>query len=330
MYESDPKHIHRLILDRYAPGTINELWLHIINNGVGEPVRLPILVARGLQDGPVLGLTAALHGNELNGIPVIQRLFTDLDVTQLSGTLVGVLIANVPGLLAEQRKFNDEVDLNRIAPGRRDGDRSQVFMHRLIDRVISQFDYLIDLHTASFGRINTFYIRVDWQSQAAARMARLHHPDIILNNPASDYTLRGHASELGIHSITLELRDAHRFQTDVIQAAYSGARNVMCDLGMLPGRVIHSVPSCILCEGSYWIYTDEGGLLSVTPGLGDVVEAGSEIAQVKTIFGRTLKAIPAPERGIVIGKSVNPINQTGSRILHLGLNPRQIELKDER
>ena len=67
--------ITELNIEQTPPGTIGEYWLHIINNGIGEPVRLPILVARGVEDGPVLGLTAAIHGNELNGIPVIQKLF---------------------------------------------------------------------------------------------------------------------------------------------------------------------------------------------------------------------------------------------------------------
>jgi predicted deacylase len=326
MYLSDIQHIHHLKLGEYRPGTINESWLHIINNGIGEAVRLPILVARGMQDGPVLGFVAALHGNELNGIQVIQKLFAELDVSHLTGTVVGVLIANVPGLLAERREFNDAVDLNHIAPGRPTGDRSQVFIHRLIDRVVSKFEYLIDLHTASFGRVNTYYVRVDMANEASARMARLHYPDIILNNPASDYTLRGYASELGIKAITLELRDAYKFQPDVVEAALLGAKNVLYDLAMLPGKIVSPGEKSILCDRSYWIYTDEGGILDVVPALGKIVEEGTEIAHVRTIFGRKVRTVLAPERGIVIGKSINPINQTGSRILHLGINPREIPM----
>lgn len=277
------------------------------------------MVARGNHEGPVLGFTAALHGNELNGISVIQRLFAGLDVAQLKGTMVGVLIANVPGLLNEQRKFNDDIDLNHIAPGRKDGDRSAVYVSRLIDRVVSKFDYLIDLHTASFGRVNTFYIRADMSCPESAQMAKLHCPDILLNNAPSDYTLRGYASELGIKAITLELRDAHRIQTDVVDSAILGAKNVLRDLGMLPGTPQLSEKHVILCDRSFWLYTDEGGILDVTANLGKIVEEGEQIAEVKTIFGRHVKSFYAPQRGVVIGKSVNPINQTGSRILHLGI-----------
>jgi predicted deacylase len=80
MLEYSQNHIRRLRIEEFPRGEITETWVHIINNGIGEPVRIPMLIARGLEEGPVLGLTAALHGNELNGIPVIQRLFKELNV----------------------------------------------------------------------------------------------------------------------------------------------------------------------------------------------------------------------------------------------------------
>ena len=80
----------------------------------------------------------------------------------------------------------------------------------------------------------------------------------------------------------------------------------------------------ILCSSSYWLYTDEGGILEVFPKIKSMVRKGDRIATVKTIFGKVIREYFAPEDGIVIGKSVSPINQTGSRILHLGLNPVEI------
>ena len=318
------RHIHRLEIDEFEPGTITHAWVHVINNGLGEPIRIPVIVARGVHPGPVFGLSAALHGNELNGIPVIQKLFDELDPTVLTGTVVGVLVANVPAFLEERRKFNDGVDLNHIAPGKPEGNCSQLYMHRLVERIVNQLDYLIDLHTASFGRVNSYYIRADMSCQVSARMARLLHPDIILDNPPNDYTLRGHASLNGIKSITLELKDPHRFQFSVIHECIAGIRNILIDLGLTPGAIrAYDAQDTWVCDNSYWIYTNEGGLLTVLPSLGDQVDEGDEIAVVKTVFGRVSKSILAPERGIVIGKSVNPVNQSGSRVLHLGRNPRR-------
>jgi len=324
MIEYSMEPIRRLRVEDFPKGEITETWFHIINNGIGEAVRIPLLIARGKEDGPIVGLTAALHGNELNGIPVIQRLFKELNVDELRGTIVGVLVANVPALLLEQRRFVDDVDLNRIAPGRSNGNRSELYIYRFITRVVKYFDYLIDLHTASFGRINSYYIRADMDDPVSARMALLQNPDIILHNPPSDASLRGNADDHDIKSITVELKDPHIFQYDVIKESLIGIRNVLYDLDMLRGNITHPDEFTVLCRNSYWIYTDEGGILRVLPKLGQKVEKGQVIAEVQTIFGKVLKKYEAPEDGVIIGKSVNPINQSGSRIIHLGVQVEQI------
>ncbi|MDX1940588.1 MAG: succinylglutamate desuccinylase/aspartoacylase family protein [Saprospiraceae bacterium] len=324
LQETDQYHVHHLDIEDTPKGTISEQWLHIINNGLGEPVSIPIMVARGAYDGPILGLTAAIHGNELNGIPVIQRLFHELDVDRLHGTVVGVLVTNVPGLLLGQRQFNDGIDLNRISPGKPNGNVSELYINRVVERILKKFTYLIDLHTASFGRVNSWYIRANMTKTVTSRMARLQNPEIILHNPANDGTFRGTASSLDIRSITLELRDPHVFQFSVIEDALVGIRNVMYDFKMLEGSIVCPVKNTILCDRSYWIYTDEGGILEVFPKVMAKIKKGDKIAEVRTIFGKLVREYFAPEDGIVIGKSVNPVNQTGSRILHLGLHPTEI------
>ncbi len=75
----------------------------------------------------------------------------------------------------------------------------------------------------------------------------------------------------------------------------------------------------ILCKKSYWIYTDTRGVMTVHPKVTDMVEKGEVIATMRNIFGKVIREYTAPEDGVVIGKSVNPVNQTGGRILHLGI-----------
>src|SRR5210317_2013251 len=109
-------------LDDTPKGTLRYYWLSIVSDGFGNPVSIPLIVARGVEDGPILGLTAAVHGNELNGIPVIQRLFSEIDVNDLRGTIIGVPVVNVPSFMRKKRTFSDGVDLNHIMPGKEDGN----------------------------------------------------------------------------------------------------------------------------------------------------------------------------------------------------------------
>lgn len=316
---SDITVIQELNVYKTAPGTISHYWLEVITDGFGSPVCIPIMVARGVKDGPVLGLTAAVHGNELNGISVIQRLFGELELDELSGIVVGVPVVNVPSYMRKKRRFNDGVDLNHIMPGRPDGNVSQVYAYRFFDRVVKHFDYLLDLHTASHGRINSYYVRADMSVEAVKDMANLQNADIIVHNPPSDGTLRGAADEIGIPAITLEVGNPNTFQKRLIRSGVDGIHNVLCHLGMVNDEIIQIEKETIICKRSYWIYTDGGGLLTVPVELRQHVKKGETIAVMRDIFGKKVKEYLCPEDGIVIGKSISPVNQSGGRILHLGI-----------
>jgi len=311
--------IKDLDVTKVEKGTISRFWLNLVTDGMGQPVQVPIIVARGLQEGKVLGLTAAVHGNELNGIPVIQRIFKEIDINQLKGTIVGVPVVNVPSLHRKKRRFIDGKDLNHIMPGKPNGTVSDVYAWRVMNRIIHQFDYLIDLHTASFGRINSYYVRADMSDPVVEKMALLQNAQIIVHNPPSDGTLRGAADELGIPAITLEVGNPNTFQKGLIRDGLTGIHNVLGYLGMVDCEIEEADESTVLCKKSYWIYTESGGILRVLPKVTEQVKKGDIIATMRNIFGDLLKEYLAPEDGIVIGKSVSPINQTGGRILHLGI-----------
>jgi predicted deacylase len=127
-----------------------------------------------------------VHGNELNGVPCIHRVVTDIDVHKLSGTVVAVPCVNVPGYLRFAREFSDGKDLNRLFPGSESGTASQVYVHALLNKIIVHFNFLIDLHTASFGRVNSYYVRADMNDAVSAAMAKLQQPQIILHNSGQD------------------------------------------------------------------------------------------------------------------------------------------------
>lgn len=309
---------HELNLEELEPG-FHKFHMDIVANGIAQDVLVPIIVIKGQEPGPVLGVTAAVHGNELNGLKIIQKLFKELESETLVGTLVGVPAVNVPALLNHERYFTDNADINRIMPGKPDGNQSEVYAFRIVDRIVSNFDYLLDLHTASFGRVNSYYIRANMKSRVSRKLAELQNADIILSNEGADGTLRAAATDLGIHAITLEVGDPNKFQKGMIRSGLEGIFNVMVHLGMLDDEIVPPRRETMVCKKGYWIYADRGGVLEVFPDVTDLVSKGDEIAVIRNVFGDKVKSYFAPEDGVVIGKSVHPIGQTGSRILHLGL-----------
>ncbi|MBO6517492.1 MAG: succinylglutamate desuccinylase/aspartoacylase family protein [Bacteroidia bacterium] len=312
--------IVRFLKINQAPrGQTSRFWIDLVANGIGQSILVPVIIVRGLEDGPVLGLTAVVHGNELNGLRIVQRILSQLDPKQMKGCVVGVPVVNVPSILNQERRFMDGEDLNRLMPGKEGGNHSDVYAYRIMERIVAKFDYLIDLHTASFGRINSYYIRANMNDPVTARLAELQNAQIILNNPGSDGTLRSAAYELGIHSITVEVGDPNRFQKGMIRSGTAGIYNVLSYLGITQDVIEESEEAPYLCENSYWVYADRGGILEVFPDVTDWVRQGQIIAVVRSVFGDTIKEYRSPEDGVVIGKSVHPISQTGGRILHLGI-----------
>lgn len=319
LLKEDVQVITELNLNEVPQGQITKYWLSIVTNGIGMPIRVPVIIARGYEDGNILGLTAAIHGNELNGVALIQRLFREIDVHELQGMIVGVPVMNIPALLRNQRGFIDGCDLNLIMPGNAQGNISEVYAHRLMNQIVKHFDYLVDIHTASFGRVNSYHVRTDLGDPITREMAMLQNAQIIIHNPPSDGTLRGAAAALGIKAITLELGNPNTFQKGLIRSGLSGIHNLLTYLGIVKNGMEQINDQPILCKTSYWMHTDDGGVLSVIPNVTDFVKKGDRIATLRNIFGDLMKEYFAPEDGVVIGRSVNPINQTGGRILHLGI-----------
>lgn len=317
--EGEPTFIKELNLDQVPSGSVCRFWLQLVSDGMGQPISIPIIVAKGNKPGPVLGLTAAVHGNELNGIPIIQRILKEIDPTQLRGIIVGVPVVNSPSYFRRERRFIDGRDLNHIMPGKSDGNVSQVYAYRFFNRVVRHFEYLLDLHTASAGRINSYYIRADLKEPVTRKMAMLQNAQIVVHNPPYDGTLRGAAESHDIHAITLEVGNPNTFQKGFIRTGLTGIHNFLIHLGMTAGEIELGDNLPVICDRSYWLYTDRGGILTVLPQVAEIVEQDQVVARIHDIFGDLIKEYRAPEKGIVIGKSVSPVNQTGGRILHLGI-----------
>lgn len=319
MTTPEATHITNLALDSVPKGTSRRFLLEIMRDPLSNPVAIPVMVARGASEGPVFGITAAVHGNEVNGIPIIQRLFAELDPSVLRGTVVGVPVVSAYAFNAATRTFFEGFDLNRIMPGNPEGNVGQVYAHRILDRLIQHFDYLVDVHTASFGRVNTLYVRADLRHGASRKMAFLQAPEIIVHNEAKDGTLRDAAMEMGISAITVEVGDPLRFQRRMIRDSLHGVRAILHEYGFLPNGIHDDDDETpVVCARSRWIYADAGGLLEVLPDLADMVRAGDPIARLRNPFGDVLATYKAPYDGVVVGKSTNPVCRTGSRILHLG------------
>lgn len=308
----------------------HHFWLEMGSNTFGQPLLLPVILLEGAQAGPCLGFTAAIHGNELNGIPILHQFLEEIDPQQLKGRIIAIPGLNAISIQVDERRFLDQEDLNRLFPGKETGNRSQQYVDKISKRVLPAFDFLIDMHTASFGRTNTLYVRADLNNDTLARLAQLQEADIVLNNSGvpsagkaatSLRTLRAEAVLQGIPCITIEYGNPQVFQPEMTQRGVKAARRTLHWLGMYPPAegLGETLQKAVICQKSYWLFTDAGGFLEVPVALGQRLQKGDTIGLLRDAFGQLLQTYRCPEAGVVIGKSTNPSNMSGGRIIHLGI-----------
>ena len=126
---------------------------------------------------------------------MIHRLLRSIDPTNLIGTIMACPCVNPPGYHAQERGFRSgdvhytyNADLNRYMHPTESSPNSgksatALFARAFVDRWLPpETSILLDMHTASFGRANTYYIRADMQDATAARVATLLAPNAILHS----------------------------------------------------------------------------------------------------------------------------------------------------
>ena len=262
---------------------------------------------------------------------MIHRLFGELDVEHLSGTVVAVPVVNTPGFLRYARGFSDGQDLNRIMPGKKGGSASQAFAYALMARIVRHFDFLLDLHTASFGRVNSLYVRADMRDPHTHRLALLQHPQIIVHNAGPDGSLRGACAALGKPCVTIEIGDPQVIDPTLTEKALRGVRNTLSHLKMaaLPQDAAATAAAAleppVVVSRSFWLFSSSAGILTVKPPVAAWVKRGDVVAEIHSVWGDLVDRVVVTTDAIVVGKSTNPVCNTGDRLLHLGVCEQRFE-----
>ena len=55
-------------------------------------MKMPVVVVRGQKDGPTLFISAAIHGDEINGVDIVRRLLKHKALKRIRGTLIAIPI----------------------------------------------------------------------------------------------------------------------------------------------------------------------------------------------------------------------------------------------
>ncbi len=282
-------------------------------------VAMPVVVTRGHRDGPSLFVSAAIHGDELNGIEIIRRLLK-VKMKGLKGTLICVPIVNPLGVLNQSRYMPDRRDLNRSFPGSAKGSLAARSAHLFFNEVVAKCQYGIDLHTGAIHRSNLPQIRANLKDSETETLAKAFGVPVVVNSELRDGSLRQTASELGTKTLLYEAGEALRYDEVSIRAGVQGILNVMRELGMLRRKSKSTKTySPFIANSSRWVRGVASGFVMHLKELGDKVEKGETIAQIHDPFGANIGDVISPYSGVVIGKQNIPLIQEGEAMYHIAM-----------
>lgn len=275
-------------------------------------------VINGSAPGPCLWLSAAIHGDELNGVEIIRRVLSELDSTDLAGCLISVPIVNVFGFMEQDRYLPDRRDLNRSFPGSRNGSLAARLANLFMTEVVSHCSHGIDLHTGSHHRANLPQIRGDLRDPETRRCAEAFQAPVMMHSQTRDGSLRHAATARGIHMLLYEAGEPLRFDDEAIEIGTQGILRVMAALRMIrPFKRRKQHPACLVSEQSLWIRARRGGILRLDVELGQRVRFRERVGIIADAFGENKVTVKAPADGIVIGVARNPLVHQGDAIVHL-------------
>lgn len=279
---------------------------------------IPVHVQRGKRDGPTMFVSAAVHGDELNGIEIIKRLLQSRSIARLRGTLIVVPMVNVYGVLSQSRYLPDRRDLNRSFPGSKKGSLAGRIAHLFLNEIVEQCDIGIDLHTGAIHRSNLPQIRANLDCEETMEMAKAFGVPVLLNAELREGSLRQSASERGVKVLLYEAGEALRYDEFSIRAGVKGIIKVMRSVGML-NKVRSKGPNIrmFVARQSGWVRANDSGFINHIAQLGDHVEKNQILATVSDPFGDEVDSIVSPQEGVVIGKQNIPLTQEGEAIYHI-------------
>jgi predicted deacylase len=301
------------------PGSQQRLEIPVAHLPTQTLLSLPVTVINGITEGPRLWLSAAIHGDEINGVEIIRQVLTRIEPQKLHGALIAVPIVNIFGFIEQSRYLPDRRDLNRVFPGSARGSLASRLAHLFMHEIVNQCTHGIDLHTASHHRTNFPQIRANLEDSETYRCAKAFGAPLMIHATMRDGSLRQAATRQGIPVLLYEGGEALRFDARAIKIGVEGILRVMAVLRMYKPGPTRKQTTPVEVSKTQWVRASSGGILRLRVELGQAVSKHQVVGIISDAFGETSVEISAPCEGLVIGHTQNPLVNQGDGILHLAV-----------
>lgn len=278
----------------------------------------PVMIVHGSRPGPVLCLTAAVHGDELNGIETVRRVLYGLDASRLSGTVIGVPIVNLQGFHRSSRYLADRRDLNRFFPGDPNGSLASRIAHSFFEEVVRHCSALVDLHTGSYHRTNMPQVRADLHHPEVLELSRGFGATVMLHSDGAVGTLRRAATEAGVPAVTLEAGGSMLLDEKSVNHSFQAIQSLLHHLEMVSKFSLWGQPEPVFYKSS-WQRAPVGGVIFSSVKLGDTVTRGELLGTITNPITNVRTELFSNYTGRILGMALNQFVQPGFAAYHIGI-----------
>lgn len=294
--------------------------------GFSEPT--PVLVVNGATPGETLCMVAAVHGDELNGIEMIRQVIFDIDPSKLTGTIIGVPVANIMGFRRNSRYLPDRRDWNRYFPGNTRGSSASRLAHSFFSNIILHCDSIIDIHTGSFHRTNLPQLRADLSDERVAKLAQSFGNIPVLNSKGHQNSLRSAAIRAEIPAVTMEAGEPLAMQRNIVNEGVFAINTLLAKKGMY-GKQSRWNRIAPVYYRSVWVRTNQSGILFSQVSLGQRVKADEILGTVTDPITNARSTIKSPYTGRIIGMALDQVVLPGFAAYHIGIQTPEAILIEE-
>lgn len=323
-----------ILNERIALGESRTVDFSIAKLYTATPVEIPIIIERSKTPGPTVLITAALHGDEINGVEIVRQLIAKKLNIPKRGTIICVPILNVFGFLNGDRFFPDGRDLNRVFPGTKSGSLASRVAYHFTKKVLPIADYCLDFHTGGASRFNAPQVRIRPGDEQLLELANVFNAPFTIYSNTIEKSYRNTCAKMGIPSLLFEGGKSHENNKSIVKEGLDGILRILDHLDMLNRKT--SPPArhkkTVIIDKSKWIRAHRSGLLHVKVDCGKLVEKGELLATITDPYGKMRFKVASPNEGYIINVNHSPIVNQGDAIFHIStlntFNTEEEEMED--
>lgn len=315
----DQNNVLSILDEDILPGQQKRLNLHTAKLFTTSAVEVPVIIERSKKPGPIVLITAGIHGDEINGVEIVRQFLARKMNKPSKGTTICIPVLNVFGFLNMQREFPDGRDLNRIFPGTKKGPLASRFAYQLTHEILPVVDYVIDFHTGGAKRFNAAQIRIIENDEKLKELAEIFNAPFTVYSSNLKNSLRTTCKNLNIPILLYEGGKSSDNDAGITRYGLDGLRRILKHLGMLKAEFDppKAIKPTIFIQKTKWLRAKYSGLLHLKVEIGQWVQKKDILAVITDPYGSFKHVMKARNAGHIINVNQSPMVYQGDALFHI-------------